>query len=204
MKAKFMQILTMVRLKPGYKKMTEREVTEWKEIITAHNVIRKYSRKQSRHERRQTSIEQERKLEETAQENAAAELNFWLKGAVNGDLQRPQSSIPGYDGEDFVFDLKKSVRKMRKRAVRLEKNVDRALSMSKHGFERIELHLEAQYKVFQDIVNKSERLQRKAAKNRAHVNLTNGSGDGTIQTVDATDHILTKSSKPESVRTAVI
>jgi len=119
-------------------------------------------------------------------------------------LQRPQSTIPGYDGEEFAFDLKKSVRKMRKRTVRLEKNVDRALSMSKHGFERIELHLEAQYKVFQDIVNKSQRLQQKAAKKQTRANYTTANNDVATQSEYATDHMPTKSLKPESVRTAII
>ena len=39
--------------------------------------------------------------------------------------------------------------------------------MSKHGFERIELHLEAQYKAFQDIINKADRLEAKAKAAKA-------------------------------------
>jgi CRP-like cAMP-binding protein len=160
MKAKFMQILTMVRLKPGYKEMTKREVVEWKEIATAHNVIRKYSRRQSSADRlkRKSEIKMEHELSQ--QEQSAAELEFWLKGHVTGDFGRPEN-------QHLTFDLKKNIRKVARRANRFEKNLNRAKAMAKHGFERIELHLEAQYKTFQDIINKADRLAAKllAAQN---------------------------------------
>ena len=165
MKAKFMQILTMVRLKPGYVKMSKAEVEEWKEIATAHNVIKKYTRKtyssQAKSRPSKEELEKKTKLEE--QQESAAELEFWLKGHVSGDAGRPVKDAD----EHAVFDLKKGIRKIRNRAKRFEQNLTRAHGMSKHGFERIELHLEAQYKAFQDIINKADRLEAKAKAAKA-------------------------------------
>ena len=90
-------------------------------------------------------------------EKADMTLDFWLKGHVTG-ADRPDDETPGSNGKD---DLPMCIRKLSKRTERFELNMQRAKSMVESGFERIELHLEAQYKVFQDIIRKAERKEQK-------------------------------------------
>ena len=84
-------------------------------------------------------------------------LDFWLKGHVTG-ADRTDDDNPALNGKD---DLPMCIRKLSKRTERFELNMQRAKAMVDSGFERIELHLEAQYKVFQDIIRKAERQEKK-------------------------------------------
>ena len=95
--------------------------------------------------------------EKEEQQVADMKLDFWLKGHVTG-ADRPDDDNPALNGKD---DLPMCIRKLSKRTERFELNMQRAKAMVDSGFERIELHLEAQYKVFQDIIRKAERQEKK-------------------------------------------
>ena len=84
-------------------------------------------------------------------------LEFYLKGHVTG-AERPKFDNEDNRGKD---DLPMCIRKLSKRTDKFEMNMQRAKSMLESGFERIELHLEAQYKVFQDIIRKADRQEAK-------------------------------------------
>ena len=103
-------------------------------------------------EKRQKELEKAEKLQ---LEQADLTLDFWLKGHVTG-ANRPENENDLSGGKD---DLSMCIRKLGKRTERFEINMQRSKAMIESGFERIELHLEAQYKVFQDIIRKSDRKE---------------------------------------------
>ena len=158
LKAKFIQILMIARAKPDYKPMTKQDCEHWKQLNNAKSLLKRHQSMASVNEK----AEEEKMVAEAQKEAEKADLtlDFWLKGHVTG-AEKPEDMLEG-DGFDRKDDLPTCIRKLGKRTERFELNLQRAKSMVESGFERIELHLEAQYKVFQDIIRKADRDEKRA------------------------------------------
>lgn len=162
LKAKFIQILSMVRLRPDYKPMSKEDCEHWKQLNSAKSFLK-------RHESKREFDMQAKEAEVLAEsqkevEKADLTLDFWLKGHVTG-AEKPEDLLDGEDGER-KDDLPTCIRKLNRRTERFELNLQRAKSMVESGFERIELHLEAQYKVFQDIIKKADRDEKRSQERK--------------------------------------
>ena len=161
LKNRFIQILMLVRTRPTYIPMTKKDVEHWKNLNQAKTYLKAHAAKE-RGDLTEADKMAKRYQEEEAKkvENADNALDFWLKGHVTG-ADRPDNEVTDLVGGGPKDDLPLCIRKLSKRTERFELNMQRAKSMVESGFERIELHLEAQYKVFQDIIRKAERQEKK-------------------------------------------
>ena len=108
-------------------------------------------------------LEEKQVEEKEKMEQADLTLDYWLKGHVTG-ADKPEDDKKG--GGADKDDLSMCIRKLSKRTERFELNMQRSRAMIESGFERIELHLEAQYKVFQDIIRKSDRKEKKILQSK--------------------------------------
>ena len=163
LKAKFIEILSIVRLQPGYKPMSKEDCEHWKQLNSAKSFLK-------RHQSKQQLDKQAKEAEIIAEsrkevEKADLTLDFWLKGHVTG-AEKPEDLHAGGPAGNQKDDLSTCIRKLGRRTERFELNLQRAKSMVENGFERIELHLDAQYKVFQDIIRKADREEKRAQERK--------------------------------------
>ena len=101
-----------------------------------------------------------------AQEPTCFCLTAKADRSLTSTLSKPDTLRCMLDPKSLFMQRWDNFIKLGRRTERFELNLQRAKSMVENGFERIELHLEAQYKVFQDIIRKADREEKRAQERK--------------------------------------